>query len=298
MKNPHNNQDQIIIICGPTASGKSRFALDMAKKIEGAIINADSMQIYNSLPLITASPSPDDKKQLPHFLYNFLSPDSSYSVAKYVEDCNQAIINAQKNNLIPIITGGTGMYINALLGGLSSIPEIDKSHREEIIKQAKEHGIKFIYEKLSEIDPESASRLNPADTQRIIRAYEIKSFTGKSILEFQQRNQPAILSNFNVKTYYIKPERKSLYETCDSRFLSIIQNGGIEEVAQFKNSYPNLETGPAKALGVAELSSYLAHETSLEEAIKQAQTKTRQYAKRQLTWFNNQITWEHEVKSF
>lgn len=295
MKISNNNQDTIIIICGPTASGKSRFALDMAKEINGAIINADSMQVYNCLPIITASPSDSDKKQAPHFLYNFLSPDSHYSVANYVEDCAKAIIESRRDNLVPIITGGTGMYINALMNGLSSIPEIDQTHREEIVSLVNKYGIKFLYDKLAEIDPEAASRLNPSDTQRIIRSYEVKSFTGKSILEFRQKNEPSILSGFNVKTYYIKPERKILYEICDSRFISITSNGGIEEVEKFNKAYPHLKTGPAKALGVSELSLYLSKMLSLEDAIKLAQTKTKQYAKRQLTWFNNQISWPHEV---
>lgn len=290
-----NRKNSAIIICGPTASGKSSFALKLAMERGGAIINADSMQIYNCLNLITASPSLANKTHVPHFLYNFIDPTSHYSVANFVDDARKIIKECTAQNMTPIITGGTGMYINALMNGISSIPEIDQSHRDEIIHIAKNHRIEILYHKLKEIDPEAASKLNMQDSQRIIRAYEVKSFTGKSILEFQLKNSPPILKDFAVTTYYIKPERTVLYKMCEKRFLSITNNGGVKEVAEFIAQYPGLETGPAKALGVRELKAYIENHITREEAIKLSQIKTRQYAKRQLTWFNNQLSWEHHI---
>jgi len=284
-----------IIICGPTASGKSGIALELACKINGAVINADSMQIYDALPIITASPSFEDKQKAPHFLYNFLDPKKQYSVANFLQDLEITLKECSAKNLVPIITGGTGMYINAAICGVSKIPEIDISIRDKIAELALNEGIAHLYNLLKEIDPEIAEKLEPADTQRIIRAYSVIKVTGKSILEYQKTTSGSVLLNYDVTTIYLKPERDFLYDTCNNRFESIVESGGLDEI----KSMQNLDQLPIlKALGVRELKNYLEGQVLLEKAIEEAKAKTRQYAKRQTTWFNNQISWNHKAINY
>lgn len=284
-----------IIICGPTASGKSRIAVELAQKINGAVINADSMQIYDALPIMTASPNLEDKKNTPHFLYNFLDPLKQYSVANYLNDLKIALEECSVKNLVPIITGGTGMYINAAQQGVSKIPEIDISIRDELSELVKNEGIEHLYNLLKELDPLVAQKLEPADTQRIIRAHSVIKETGKSILEYQKTNSKSVLANYEVTTICLKPEREFLYDTCNKRLEWIVENGGLNEIKSMQNLH---ESPILKALGVRELKSYLEGEIPLEKAIEEAKAKTRQYAKRQVTWFNNQISWVHETINY
>lgn len=289
---------QVIILCGPTASGKSEIALELAHEINGAVINADSIQVYQGLPLITASPTDANKIEIAHYLYNFLKPDAKYSVMNYINDVEVALQECTSKNLVPIIVGGTGMYINALMKGVAEVPEINKQCREEIIQIIDEKGSAYLHSELEKIDPLMAGKLHKGDTQRVMRAYEVIKYTGKSLLEYQKNNSRPLLSDFEITTIYLKPEREFLYRCCNNRFKKIVNNGGIEEVKNLMATYPDLHDGVMKALGAKEISLYLQGILSLPEAIKVAQARTRQYAKRQVTWFNHQLSWLHEILTY
>jgi tRNA dimethylallyltransferase len=281
----------VYIICGPTCSGKSQLAMKIAKSIGGALINADSVQIYDELQILSASPSLEDKTLVPHFLYNFLAASKKYNVADYVKDCERTIEICYQKNLLPIIVGGTGMYINALMEGISLMPVVSQATKDKIDEIISVKGLDYLYSLLEQCDPIMASKLEKNDKQRIARSYEIYLQTGKSILEFRAQKEKSIFSNYNVKTIYLKPERQFLYNSCNERFLKIIQHGALEEAMRFQEKYKNISHGVIKALGFKELMQYSKNEICLEEAVYKAQTSTRNYAKRQYTWFNNQISW-------
>lgn len=274
---------KLYIICGPTASSKSSYAMDLAAKSGGAIINADSMQVYHEIPIITASPSLEDKAKIPHYLYNHISIKEVYSVAKYLAQALAAIEEVVAKGLVPIIVGGTGLYIKALLSGLSAIPDIDADLRLQVRAEFDQLGKEAFYARLVERDPDSA-KLKAGDSQRMMRAYEVLLQTGRPISYYQNTRGVSPLEGYDVSVTMLNPERSFLYKCCDERFVKLVENGGLEEVRKVK------EVGcRPKALGIAELCSYLDGEISLQEAIRLAQIKTRQYAKRQITWFNNQL---------
>lgn len=274
---------KIIIICGPTASGKSAYAMDLARQKNGAIINADSMQIYQEIPILTASPRDEDKKAIPHHLYNYLSIKDHFSVVQYQKEALAQIAEVENGGYCPIIVGGTGLYISSLLYGINLMPDIDPNIRSNTRALLAEIGNEAFHEKLTSLDPSVAARLSPGDSQRMLRAYEVYMQTGKSILHFQEAEVKSPLADYDIETIMISPKRSALYRNCDERFAHIVRNGALEEV---KNS---MGKGNSKALGFEQLSAYLKNEISLEEAITLAQNKTRQYAKRQVTWFNHQI---------
>ncbi len=287
-----------IIICGPTASGKSALATKIAKEINGCIINSDSMQVYTDLEVITSSPSTADKREISHLLYNFVDSNTQYSVANYIDDAKKAIVISLKNNYVPIFTGGTGMYINALINGISSIPKIPKEIRLEAEEIIKKKGLGNLYQELEILDKNTAKILNKNDSQRIIRAYSVKKFTGNSILSYRNLSKKSPLLNISTTIFYMKPEREFLYKSCNDRFVSFIENGAIEEIESFLKTHQDVNCGPTAAIGFQELKSYIRHEISIEAAIALAQTKTRQYAKRQNTWFKNQLKHKNQIIEF
>lgn len=285
---------KLLIICGPTASSKSAYAMDLATKIGGAIINADSMQVYREIPIITASPSQEDKAKIPHYLYNHISIREEYSVAKYLAQALQAIEDTIAKSLVPIIVGGTGLYINTLLNGLSAIPDIDPSLRLQVRAEFDQLGKEAFYARLIARDQASV-KIKAGDSQRMMRAYEVLLQTGMPISYYQDAKGVSPLEEYDVSVTMLSPERGFLYKCCDERFVHLVENGGLEEVRRLISPEfsSELVVGDGvvlpKALGVAELCSYLNGVISLQEAISLAQTKTRQYAKRQITWFNNQV---------
>ncbi len=285
-----------VIICGPTASGKTNFAHELARKNNGEIVNADSMQIYQQLPIITASPSQALKQDLPYHLYNFLNIDSEFSAAKYATSSSLAILEISNRGKLPIIVGGSGMYINMLIYGFSSIPDINNEVRSQARALHKELGSDAFFDLLKTTDPEVAKILNVGDTQRVLRAYEVIKQSGKSILYYQAQENILPLPDFDFDVTVLMPERSFLYETCNSRFLALMENGAIEEIQAVHQQYNDLNTTAMKALGVAEIISYIKGEITKEKAIDLALAKTRQYAKRQCTWFNNQIKTKRVVK--
>jgi tRNA dimethylallyltransferase len=285
-----------VIICGPTASGKTNFAHEFARKNNGEVVNADSMQIYQQLPIITASPSQELKQDLPYHLYNFLDIDTEFSATKYTNSASLSILEISNRGKLPVIVGGSGMYINMLIYGFSSIPDITNEVRSKARTLHKELGSEVFFNLLKTIDPEVANTLHVGDTQRVIRAYEVIEQCGKSILYYQAQKNTLPLPNFDFYIISLMPERNFLYETCNNRFLTLLNEGAIEEIQSVNQQYPNLNTTAMKALGVQEIIAYTKGEITKQKAIDLATAKTRQYAKRQCTWFNNQIKTKQMLK--
>lgn len=270
-------QKNVLIIGGPTASGKSGLALAVAVARGGTVINADSLQVYDALPILTAQPSAEDKASAPHKLYGVLSPDNACSAAKW-RDMALAEIRAAET---PIIAGGTGFYISTLLNGLSPIPEIPAHFRDAAIALQKDIGTEALHQKLKERDPETAAKLDPFNTQRNVRAWEVLEATGKGLSAWQSAPKEAPPADLNFIVVTLLPPREALYKNCDARFEQMIKQGALDEVRDFD--------GVSIALGFTELRAYLRKQISLDDAITKAQQATRNYAKRQTTWFRNQI---------
>ena len=290
-----NHANRAIIICGPTASGKTEFAHKIALKNNGEIVNADSMQLYKQLPIITASPEEYLKNELPYHLYNFQDVDKEFSATKYVIAATKAIKQITQRNKLPVIVGGSGMYINMLINGYSAIPDIEDNIRISARNLHTQIGQEAFFQLLQELDPQITTILNVGDTHRIIRAYEVITQTGKSILHFQAQNNIIPLPNFSFDIFCLLPERKFLYQTCNARLIKLFDNG-IIEVESLYNNYKDLQTSAMKALGVSEIIAYIKGDLTRQEAIELASTRTRQYAKRQITWFKNQLPNPHIIE--
>lgn len=280
---------EIIIICGPTASGKSYLGHAIAKKLGGEIVNCDSMQIYKQIPIITSSPPQMYLNEIPYHLYNFGPIDKEFSVIKYVNLAYEKIQTIVSNQKVPIVIGGTGLYINSLLFGYNEIPTIDTDIRQHVRKLYTDLGQVNFFNQLKELDSIAGQKLNPGDTQRVLRAYEVLLQTQKSIFSFQSNQNINILSNFKYKIIFLYPERNFLYQMCNERLEKIFMSGAIEEVTKLYLEFPDLNSSGAKAIGIQEIINYLEGKSSLQESLRLAQMKTRQYAKRQITWFKNQI---------
>lgn len=284
---------RVIIIVGPTASGKSAHALRMAREQGGVVINADSMQLYNGLPLLTAQPTDAEKSEIPHRLYGVLGPEETANAATWREMALAEIDLAHDANLIPIITGGTGFYIKSLTEGLSSIPEIPEEVRVMADDLMDQIGVDEFYKMLQREDPLIAGKLDPKNRQRLVRAYEVLMGTGRSLSYWQ--SLPPILppSSLEFHTILLMPDREVLYERCNMRFIKMIDAGCVDEVRNFDDlimagKIP-FDSPLCHALGFRPLQSYVRGEMDLDTAIFLSQNETRHYAKRQVTWFKNQI---------
>lgn len=289
------------IICGPTASGKSARGLDLAQEKNGVIINADSLQIYNRLPILTAQPSDEDKEIAPHRLYNLLEPNLQMTAGAWRQLALTEIDFAIENNQTPIIVGGTGFYLKSLIEGLSPIPEIPASVRINAEDLMDELGIDGFHAMMKEKDPVMAARLHPNDRQRNLRAYEVLVHTGESLAEWQKapKVEPDPRLSFDIEI--IIPDREVLYARCDERFKQMVKIGAIEEVAKLDDDIMagrvNIDAPITYALGFEVLQQHVRGEVDLETAIFIAQNETRHYAKRQTTWFRNQINLEDGQKN-
>lgn len=265
-----------LIIAGPTASGKSWLAEELIRPLNGAIINGDSMQVYKGLEVITAQPL----HGVHYRLYGVLSPYKQCSVAWWREQAMKEMESAHSKEKLPIIVGGSGLYIKALTEGLSKIPEIPVETRQQVRQSCEEHGVEAIYAKLKDVDPVVAAKLKPQDKQRILRAYEVILATGRSLLEWQEESiGPA---PYQFLTVLVLPPKSELDQRIAERFSHMVANGAIEEVRK-------LEGNPHKAIGVPEIQKYLSGEYTLEQAIEKSVIASRQLAKRQGTWFRNQM---------
>lgn len=289
-KDIYKRKNPVIIIGGTTASGKSALSLDVAKNFNGVIINADSMQIYKDLPIISACPSVDDMKQAPHKLYQILSHNQDCSAGKWCELATNEIIMAWNSGNIPIIVGGTGMYIKSLIDGLSPIPDIDDKIKHEVRELSKTHSAPELHQILNEFDNKTALKLSENDTQRISRAIEVYKGTGISLSDWHQQPNRKILPQANFFTITILPTKEELYPACDTRFAKMIKEGAIDEVKNALDKGASENSAMFNSLGAKQIASYLREELSIEEAEELSCRQTRQYAKRQNTWFKNQIS--------
>ncbi len=283
----------IHIVAGPTASGKSARALALARETNGVVINCDSMQIYGALPVLTAQPGENDNAVVPHRLYGVLGPGEICSAGFWQGRARTEIEKALRDAHTPIICGGTGLYIKALMEGLSPIPETPEEIRARAIERQEEIGTAALHEELKIRDPESAARFHPEHTARIIRAWEVFEATGKKLSSWQKESKNAPPENWHFEIHKIMPGREELYRRCDERFLKMLEDGALDEVRDFSWKIENGDipenTPLAKALGFQPLRDFIKGKITREQAIVLAQAQTRQYAKRQVTWFKNQL---------
>lgn len=275
-----------VLIAGPTASGKSALALRLARDYGGAVINADAMQVYRELRILSARPEVSEEAQAPHYLYGFVSAFEPFSVGRWLEAAEAALAEVRDQDLIPIITGGTGLYFAALLNGLSPIPDIHASIRVEARQKLSTLGNERFHAELAARDPVMGARLNAGDSQRLVRAWEVIEATGQSLAEWQMLKGKPVLSG-NLGRYVLKPNRDWLVARIERRFKAMIDGGALDEVRALMTLSPELPA--ARALGVPQLMAHLQGRLSLEQAVEQATAQTRQYAKRQMTWFRHQM---------
>lgn len=291
-------QNLIYIVAGPTASGKSALALDLALRKNGVVINADSMQIYKGLPVITACPDAQDKKKVPHKLYEILDPAQRGNVVDWLEKAKSEIEMAWAQNRTPIVTGGTGYYLDNLINGTTPVPATAPKIRAKVAEILEEKGIEEIYQALQEVDPESATRLNAHDTTRVCRAYEVWLDTNIKLSEWHKRPMEKAFDKATFKVIKLCPNAQELNPRCDKRFDLMIQGGALEEVSALRARRLDPALPAMNALGVPELMAYLEGKSSLEEAVTLAKLHTRQYAKRQRTWFKNKLKADLEISLF
>ena len=284
----------IHIIAGPTASGKSALAIQRAREMDGAIVNCDSRQIYNALPLLTAQPSAEDKSEAPHHLYGTVHPNETVSAGSWREMAMPLIQSLLVEGNTPIITGGNGLYIKTLIEGISPIPEVPAEIRLAAINMQEELGNPAFHAELQKRDPATAALYHPMHTARLIHAWEILEATGKPLAEWQALPKSAAPEDWLFDITIVMPDRAKLYTQCDARFIQMLDAGAMEELEAFDNKVDQGEISRdsvmIKTVGAGALRSLRAGQISREEAITLAQTETRQYAKRQMTWFRNQIT--------
>ena len=284
-------RSKIILIYGPTASGKSKFAVKLAKKINGEIINADSMQVYEELKILSARPFKKDYEKIKHHLYGFQSVKKNFSTGDWLRLVSRKILELKKRKKVPILVGGTGLYFKALTEGLVNIPNIPIVKREQVRSMHKKLGHKKFFSKLIKIDPLARKHINPLDTQRSIRAYEIKKFTQKSMFEWFKNTRSKYEKEDFYKIYLEFP-RTELLKRIFRRVEEMVQKGAIQEVQRFvKLNVPKSKTAH-KAIGINEIKEYLHKNIQLGEVVEKISIKTRQYAKRQSTWGRgNMLDW-------
>lgn len=281
----------VFVLGGPTASGKSLAAQHLGKAFGGAIINADSVQLYKELRLLTATPSLEEMGSVPHRLYGTLTSEDKVTAALWREWALQEIETAHRSQSLPILVGGSGFYLKALMEGLSPIPEIPPEIRLQGLKIKEEQGLEVLFSFLQKHDPQSAERLSPHDTHRILRAWEVWEST-KTPLSVWQKYHALDAKKINTYRFvkiFINPEREYLYQKINDRVLKMMEKGALKEVENLLKLRLPLHHPLEKAVGVHELTQYLKGCISYEAAIEEMQTKTRQYAKRQITWFSNQF---------
>ena len=287
-----DKQSKIILISGPTASGKSNFAVKIAKKIDGEIINADSMQVYKQLKILTARPSKEEQKKIKHHMYGFVELNEKFSTGQWLNIAIKKIKEIKERKKIPILVGGTGLYFQSLINGLVKIPEIPLKFRNKIRMIQKKEGQKKFYKKLLKIDPKVKDKFDPNDTQRTIRAFEIKSFTKISMYEWINKTKSEFKDEEFLKLY-VDFKRKDLIKRISLRTIKMIEDGAINEVRRFIKLKIKKELSVSRVIGIDELTQSLDKKINLDQAQELISIKTRQYAKRQATWARSRMTsWE------
>jgi len=279
-----------VLIAGPTASGKSALALDLAQRFRGVVINTDSMQVYGDLSIITARPSREEMALAPHRLYGTVDAAENFSVGRWVAAATEEIIRAEAEGAQPILVGGTGLYFKALREGLSAIPPVPTEVRDHVRREAEGIPPAELHARLAAIDPLSAARLRPSDPQRIIRAIEVMAATGRSLAAWQEDGREAgVLAGSQVAAVFLTVERTTLRRRIDARFLAMMEQGALEEVKRLAARGLDPTLPAMRAHGVPGLIAHLKGEMSLDDAIARGQKDTRAYAKRQETWFRHQM---------
>jgi tRNA dimethylallyltransferase len=277
----------IVVVAGPSASGKSALALAIAEAFGGTVINADSMQVYRDLRVLTARPTPAEEARAPHRLYGVIDAAEACSAGRWRAMALAEVAAAQKAGRLAILAGGTGLYLRALLEGLAPIPPVEESVRQEARALHARLGGAAFRDALAALDAETAAALAPGDSQRLIRAYEVARATGRGLGHW--RRTPAPPPAFRAAAVVLLPPRPALYGRCDARFLRMVEDGAVAEVAALLTRGLDAKLPAMKAVGVGELGAFLAGRWSLPEAIAAAQQATRRYVKRQYTWFRHQL---------
>nr|WP_205634486.1 tRNA (adenosine(37)-N6)-dimethylallyltransferase MiaA [Rhizobium altiplani] len=283
-----------ILITGPTASGKSALAVEFAKQHNGVVINADSMQVYDTLCVLTARPSDEDMQGVPHYLYGHVPANLAYSTGAWLRDVTELLPRLHADGRKPIFVGGTGLYFKALTGGLSDMPAIPEEVRSRLRSRLQEEGRDELYRQLRERDPLVAESLRPQDGQRIVRALEVLEATGRSIADFQAQTGPVIVDPSTSRKIVVAPDRAILHQRINGRFEKMLEQGAEDEVKTLLSLSLPPDMPVMKAIGVSQIAAMLRGELSRDEVLERGAAATRQYAKRQMTWFRNQMdeSWE------
>ncbi|HEV7308709.1 tRNA (adenosine(37)-N6)-dimethylallyltransferase MiaA [Ensifer sp.] len=289
MDNNLDTESDAILITGPTASGKSALAVELARRHSGVVVNADSMQVYDTLRLLTARPDEADMGGIEHCLYGHVPASAAYSTGAWAREAQSLVARLKKEGCLPVFVGGTGLYFKALTGGLSDMPDIPAAIRDGLRERLKAEGPEDLYHALEVKDPETAATLKPGDGQRIVRALEVVEVTGKPIRFFQKQTGPMIVDPARARMYVVLPERKVLHDRINRRFETMLSGGAIEEVRALLSLNLSPEMPVMKAIGVSQIAAMLKGEIDAPEVIETASAATRQYAKRQMTWFRNQL---------
>lgn len=284
-----HNVGRAVLIAGPTASGKSALALQLAERLGGTIVNADSMQVYRDLRVITARPSPEEEARAPHRLYGHVDAAENYSVGRWCRDVAAVLAECADEGRMPILVGGTGLYFKALTVGLAAVPPVPAEIRSAVRGRLQSEGVKPLYAELLERDPEAAHRLMPNDRARISRALEVMLATGRSLTDWHREGMPPLIDAGRAVKVFVTCERGELLRRIETRFAAMLEAGALDEVRALDARRLDPTLPAMKAHGVPWLIRHLRGEISSEEAAAGAIMDTRRYAKRQLTWFRNQM---------
>ena len=283
------HKPRAILIAGPTASGKSALALDLAAKIGGVIVNADSMQVYCDLRVITARPTVEEEEKAPHRLYGHVDAAENYSVGRWCVDAQAALAEARQAGKVPIVVGGTGLYFKALTQGLAAVPPIPAEVRAAVRERLKSEGVAPLFTELQQRDPAAAKRLMPSDRSRIARALEVITATGRSLSDWHREGMPPALDAQKTLNFFLATERAELYRRIDARFAGMLAKGALDEVKKLAARGLDPALPAMKAHGVPWLIRHLRGDIGLDEAAEGGKRDTRRYTKRQETWFRHQL---------
>lgn len=287
---PHTPYPKIVFLVGPTAVGKTKVALELAKKISGEIISCDSMQIYKGMDIVTSKPSLKDRKKVPHHLIDFVSPKSQYDVSQYRRKALACINGIVRRGNIPVLVGGTGLYMSMLIDGIFELKANSQSLRNSLYKEAEKYGSAYLHQRLSKIDPQAAAKIHPNDTKRMIRALEVYKLTGKTISELKNQRK-GLSDSYDVRAFCLNMNRPLLYKRIDRRVDEMLKQGLLDEIKKLLKI--KLSRTAYYAIGIRELEGYLNGKYSLDEAVSLMKRNSRNYSKRQLTWFrkDKRICW-------
>jgi tRNA dimethylallyltransferase len=287
--NSLQESSKAVLIAGPTASGKSALALELAQKTGGVVINADSMQVYRDLRVITARPTPEEEAKVPHRLYGHVDAAVNFSAGHWVAGAAAILAEARAQNRLPIFVGGSGLYFKALTRGLSAVPPIPPEIRQGVRARLERDGVEALHAELAQRDPATAERLKPRDRTRIARALEVVEATGRSLTDWHREGLPPLLPQAQFSALFLAPDRDQLYARIDARYDAMLAAGALEEVAALAARHLDPLLPAMKAHGVPVLIRHLKGEITREEAAAIGRADTRHYAKRQFTWFRHQL---------